>query len=205
LSVPDDDLDWEFALSPPPASGRQDRRSKWPRRATKGATRCLSYSAHVAVLEDARLTGQYTFDYRDFLADFSGQFHYLDSNELHVCLQPGPIRNATEHRRHWLTHCCTQVQMGLSIRASATPPAHALLASGQLWCSTPAAARSVASRWELGQTRYHLSRSFIHFFDPSGRGYGRLLMARVAQLDACCDQYLPWKYAMPRRNPWESK
>ena len=39
-------------------------------------------------LEDARLTGQYTFDYRDFLADFSGQFHYLDSNESQSYLQP---------------------------------------------------------------------------------------------------------------------
>ena len=42
-------------------------------------------------LEDARLTGQYAFDYQDFLADFSGQFHYLDSNESQACLQPGPI------------------------------------------------------------------------------------------------------------------
>jgi hypothetical protein len=42
-------------------------------------------------LEDARLTDQYTFDYRDFLADFSGQFHYLDSNESQACLQLGPI------------------------------------------------------------------------------------------------------------------
>jgi hypothetical protein len=42
-------------------------------------------------LEDARLTGQYAFEYRDFLADFSGQFHYLDSNESQARLQPGPI------------------------------------------------------------------------------------------------------------------
>ena len=42
-------------------------------------------------LEDARLTGQYAFEYRDFLADFSGQFHYLDSYELQACLQPNPI------------------------------------------------------------------------------------------------------------------
>jgi hypothetical protein len=47
-------------------------------------------------LEDARLTGRYTFDYRDFLADFSGQFHYLDSNELQACLQPGPIPQCYE-------------------------------------------------------------------------------------------------------------
>jgi hypothetical protein len=42
-------------------------------------------------LEDTRLTGQYAFDYRDFLADFSGEFHYLDANESQTCLQPGPI------------------------------------------------------------------------------------------------------------------
>jgi hypothetical protein len=42
-------------------------------------------------LDDARLTGQYSFDYQDFLADFSGQFHYLDSNESQACLQPRPI------------------------------------------------------------------------------------------------------------------
>jgi hypothetical protein len=42
-------------------------------------------------LEDARLTGHYAFDYRDFLADFSGQFHYLDTNESQACLQPDPI------------------------------------------------------------------------------------------------------------------
>jgi RES domain len=42
-------------------------------------------------LEDARLTGQYAFEYLDFLADFSGQFHYLDSNESQACLQAGPI------------------------------------------------------------------------------------------------------------------
>ena len=42
-------------------------------------------------LEDARMTGQYAFDYRDFLADFSGQFHYLDADESQACLQPAPI------------------------------------------------------------------------------------------------------------------
>jgi hypothetical protein len=42
-------------------------------------------------LEDARLTGRYAFDYQDFLADFSGQFHYLDADETQACLLPGPI------------------------------------------------------------------------------------------------------------------
>lgn len=42
-------------------------------------------------LRDARITDRLTFDYLDFLADFSGQFHYLDDSERSFCLQPGPI------------------------------------------------------------------------------------------------------------------
>jgi RES domain len=42
-------------------------------------------------LEDARMTGQYAFDYMDFLADFSGEFHCLDPAESQTCLQPGPV------------------------------------------------------------------------------------------------------------------
>ncbi|MGH9656798.1 MAG: RES family NAD+ phosphorylase [Bryobacteraceae bacterium] len=42
-------------------------------------------------LENARITGEYPFDYIDFLADFSGLFHGLDSAELADCLQPEPI------------------------------------------------------------------------------------------------------------------
>jgi len=42
-------------------------------------------------LKDARITGQYTFDYVDFLADFSGEFHHLDPSELQTCLQTAPI------------------------------------------------------------------------------------------------------------------
>jgi hypothetical protein len=42
-------------------------------------------------MEDARLTGQYACEDRDSLADFSGQFHYLDTNESQTRLQPGPI------------------------------------------------------------------------------------------------------------------
>ena len=74
-----------------------------------------------------------------------------------------PSHNATAHRSHWLTRCCTQAQTGLSIRASAAPQAPALRASAQPWCSILAAARSIASRSEPEQTRYLLSRSFIHF------------------------------------------
>jgi RES domain-containing protein len=42
-------------------------------------------------LEDARFTGRHSFDYMDFLADFSGEFHCLDPMELQACLQPGPV------------------------------------------------------------------------------------------------------------------
>ena len=42
-------------------------------------------------LKDARITGQYTFDYVDFRADFSGNFHYVDSSEFAACLQQDPV------------------------------------------------------------------------------------------------------------------
>jgi RES domain-containing protein len=42
-------------------------------------------------LQDARIRGNYTFDYIDFLADFSGTFHHIDVSERHDCLQPAPI------------------------------------------------------------------------------------------------------------------
>jgi hypothetical protein len=42
-------------------------------------------------LQDARIHGQYAFDYLDFSADFFGDFHHLDSAEVEQCSQPGPI------------------------------------------------------------------------------------------------------------------
>jgi RES domain len=42
-------------------------------------------------LRDARINGQYAFDYVDFLADFSGDFHHLDPPEPATCLQPAPV------------------------------------------------------------------------------------------------------------------
>jgi hypothetical protein len=42
-------------------------------------------------LRDARINGQYAFDYVEFLADFSGDFHHLDPPELAICLQPAPV------------------------------------------------------------------------------------------------------------------
>jgi RES domain-containing protein len=41
-------------------------------------------------LKDARIKGRYTFEYADFLADFSGEFHTLDDEELKTCLVPEP-------------------------------------------------------------------------------------------------------------------
>jgi RES domain len=42
-------------------------------------------------LADGRIQGQHTFDYIDFLSDFSGWFHTLDPAEQDSCLQPDPV------------------------------------------------------------------------------------------------------------------
>ena len=42
-------------------------------------------------LSDGRIQGRHSFDYTEFLADFSGKFHELDSNEREGCLQPDPV------------------------------------------------------------------------------------------------------------------
>jgi hypothetical protein len=42
-------------------------------------------------LEDGRIQGRHVFDYTDFLADFSGEFHTLEAAELKSCLQPAPV------------------------------------------------------------------------------------------------------------------
>jgi RES domain len=42
-------------------------------------------------LADGRIEGRHTFDYIDFLADFSGPFHTLDARERQACLKPSPI------------------------------------------------------------------------------------------------------------------
>jgi hypothetical protein len=42
-------------------------------------------------LADGRIQGQHTFDFIDFLADFSGWFHTLDAAEQDSCLQPDPV------------------------------------------------------------------------------------------------------------------
>lgn len=42
-------------------------------------------------LADARITDVLTFDYQDFIADFSGVFSHLDQDEVKSCLLPEPI------------------------------------------------------------------------------------------------------------------
>lgn len=42
-------------------------------------------------LAEGRIPGQRSFEYIEFLADFSGEFHTLDPAERESCLQPGPI------------------------------------------------------------------------------------------------------------------
>ena len=42
-------------------------------------------------LADGHIQGQHAFDYIEFLADFSGEFHTLDVAERKSCLEPGPI------------------------------------------------------------------------------------------------------------------
>ena len=42
-------------------------------------------------LADGRIQGQHAFDYIDFLADFSGEFHTLDAAEQESCLRPDPV------------------------------------------------------------------------------------------------------------------
>lgn len=42
-------------------------------------------------LAEGRIEGQHTFDYLEFLADFSGQFHTLNGPEQASCLSPDPV------------------------------------------------------------------------------------------------------------------
>lgn len=47
-------------------------------------------------LAEGRIKGQHTFDYIDFLADFSGWFHTLNVRERKGCLKPEPIPQCYE-------------------------------------------------------------------------------------------------------------
>jgi hypothetical protein len=42
-------------------------------------------------LRDSRINERLAFEYQDFLADFSGSFHFLDQGEQVSCLKPEPV------------------------------------------------------------------------------------------------------------------
>ena len=42
-------------------------------------------------LKETRAEGQFTFEYADYTAEFSDDFHFLDGDEQRACLQPEPI------------------------------------------------------------------------------------------------------------------
>jgi hypothetical protein len=42
-------------------------------------------------LKDSRFTEKATYEYRDFLADFAGEFSHLEEAEKEVCLKPEPV------------------------------------------------------------------------------------------------------------------
>jgi RES domain-containing protein len=42
-------------------------------------------------LREAHFEGRRAFDYAEFLADFSGRFHFLDEPEMTECLRPEPV------------------------------------------------------------------------------------------------------------------
>jgi RES domain-containing protein len=42
-------------------------------------------------LQDSRIADTLTFDYQEFLADFSGEYSQLDPKEMKTCLRPKPV------------------------------------------------------------------------------------------------------------------
>ena len=52
-------------------------------------------------LKEGRISERISFDYADFLADFSGQFHFLDDSEREQCLQPNPIPQCYGPSQAW--------------------------------------------------------------------------------------------------------
>ena len=55
-------------------------------------TSCAEVAFHRRrLLEETRFADEQAFEYQDFLADFSGEFHRLDEAEQKNCLDPEPI------------------------------------------------------------------------------------------------------------------
>lgn len=76
-----------------PAGGRFNdaRRGAWyAGRSLQTSIREVRFHKEL-FLRNGRIAGEFSFEYRDFLADFAGEFHVLDLAEREVCLRPGPI------------------------------------------------------------------------------------------------------------------
>jgi hypothetical protein len=55
-------------------------------------TSCAEVAFHRRrLLEETHFSGEQAYDYQDFLADFSGEYHRLDEAEQKSCLEPEPI------------------------------------------------------------------------------------------------------------------
>ena len=78
---------------PGPAGGRFNdaRRGAWyAASALETSVREVAYHKR-RFLRDARIGERLTFEYQDFLADFAGQFHFLDRGETRRCLRAEPV------------------------------------------------------------------------------------------------------------------
>jgi hypothetical protein len=78
---------------PGPYGGRfnDSRRGAWYAGVElETSTREVGYHKRM-FLRDARIAERMTFEYQDFLADFSGPFHFLEDGEREACLQAEPV------------------------------------------------------------------------------------------------------------------
>jgi RES domain-containing protein len=78
---------------PGPAGGRfnDPQRGAWYAGfALETSVREVAYHKH-RFLRDARIGVRLTFEYRDFLADFAGRYHFLDREEMQKCLRAEPV------------------------------------------------------------------------------------------------------------------
>ena len=97
-------------------------------------------------LEDGRISERLSFDYADFLADFSGQFHFLDDVESQQCLQPEPIPQCYGPSQVLATSLLYSAQVGSRTLVSVMTVEHASHASGQRSFSILAAPNVIASQ-----------------------------------------------------------
>lgn len=83
---------------PGPNGGRfhDTRRGAWYA-GVKLETSCAEVAFHKRrFLSDSRITDVLTFEYQDFVADFSGVYSHLDPDEILTCLKPDPVPQCYE-------------------------------------------------------------------------------------------------------------